>query len=345
MEPTDTFDNSHTYKCLRCNKEWENPIGHFYKSQWSELYLKNDKFVPLCKDCVDEMFQNLMNKYGQQMACVFLCYMLDIPFYYSLYDSIIKNNNVFSIGLYCRQLNGRQYQYQSFQQTILNGELGKSSADLQEEKEIKWSKQDTQNKNDVIEVVGYDPFEGYSDGDRRFLFNELVKYFDDDIADDTYKLSQIIQIVNNNNQIRNYDVLITRLDPIKDANDIKSLNSMKTNLVTSNDKIAKENEISVKNRSNKDIGKSTLTYLQRKLRSLNINQAEADYYEQLYSNGTMWAIKMSDKSVRENAMFDENDKQEIFIMQRDKITSLQKEVDDLKEKVRVLSIKQGDTNE
>lgn len=338
-EKTDNFDDDHTYKCLRCGAEHQNPIGHFYKIQWSELYLKNDRYAPLCKNCINEIFENISNKYGSKTACIMLCYMLDIPFYHSLYDSIVKNNNIFSIGLMLRQLNNKQYQYQSFQQTILNKELSKTEKDVLEEKEVKWTKAEIQNKDDVIKTVGYDPFEGYPEEDRRFLFNELIKYFDDDIADDTYKLSQVIQIVNNNNQIRNYDILISRLDAIKDANDIKSLNAMKSNLVSSNDKIAKENEISVKNRSNKDIGKSTLTYLMKDLREKDFKKAEANYYDQLRSEGTLWAANMSMKAIKENGFFDENDNKEITEINRQLVLDLQHKVDDLMEEKRLLLIK------
>ncbi len=350
IDPSVTFDDSHVYKCLRCGAEYDNPVGHFYKSNWSELYIKNDKYAPLCKKCCNEIYSNLSNKYSSRTAAIILCYMIDIPFWNTLYDSIIKNNNIFSIGLYARQMNEKQYQFQSFQQTILNGELDKTEKDVQQEKEVRWSKQDKQNKQDVIEVVGYDPFEGYKDEDRKFLFNELVKYFDDDIADDTYKLSQIIQIVNNNNQIRNYDILITRLNPINDANDIKNLNSMKTNLVTSNDKIAKENEISVKNRSNKEIGKSTLTYMMKDYREKNIKDAETNYYDQLQSDGTLWAEKMSMKAIKENGFFDENDENEINDLNRQMVFDLQHKVDDLQEDKRKLliqldKIQKGDSNE
>lgn len=132
------------------------------------------------------------------------------------------------MGLYLRQINGRQYQYQDFTQSILNGEVGKSKDDFKKEKEIKWSKQDIQNRDYAIEIIGYDPFMGYPEEDRRFLFNQLSPYLeDDDVADDAFKLSQILQIVDNNKQIRQCDVKIANLDPIKDANDIKTLNGIK----------------------------------------------------------------------------------------------------------------------
>ena len=185
----------------------------------------------------------------------------------------------------------------------------------QNEKLIIWSDQDKQNKQYAIEVVGYDPFEEYPEEGRKFLFNQLSPYLEDDSnADDAYKLSQILQILKNNYQIDICDKKMSQLDPLKDAESIKTLNDIKNKLVQSNDKIAKENEISVKNRSNKDAGKSTLTYLMRDLREKDFDKAEADYYDQLRGVGSQWATNMSIKAIKENGIFDENDKKEVYEM-------------------------------
>jgi hypothetical protein len=348
-EATDNFDDSHSYKCLRCGAEHENPIKKFYKIQWSELWLKNDRYAPYCIECINEMFSSYEKKYGTETACKLMCYKLDIPYYYSLFSSITKNNNNFSMGLMLRQMNGRQYQYQDFSQSILNGELGKNNLDHEKDKEIKWSKTDQEHRDYSIEVLEYDPFEGYPEEDRKFLFNQLFPYLEDeDIVDDKYKLSQLLQIVDNNKQIRQCDMKIANLDPIKDATDIKTLQQIKKALVDANDKIAKENEISVKNRSNKEVGKSTLTYLMRKLREDNFDKAEADYYDQLKGEGTLWAIEMSNKAILQNGMFDENDKKEVYEIQLQLINDLNTELDDKKEQVRLLLkeidlLKAGDT--
>lgn len=204
-------------------------------------------------------------------------------------------------------------------------------------KKIIWTDKDIQNRNYAIEVVGYDPFDEYPEDGRKFLFNQLSPYLEDDAnVDDAYKLSQILQIIKNNFQIDTCDKKMAQLDPLKDADSIKTLSSIKNQLVQSNDKIAKENEISVKNRSDKAAGKSTLTYLMRDLREKDFDKAEADYYDQLRSTGTRWAVDMSIKSIKQNGIFDENDKKEIYEMQLDLIDSLNQQVDDLKEKVRLL---------
>lgn len=337
--PTNNFDDSHIYRCLRCGAEYDSPTQKFYKSPWSDTFLKNDKYTSLCIKCVREKFAEYEKKYGTQTACMIMCYKLDIPYYFSLFDSICKNNNTFSMGLYLRQINGRQYQYQDFSQSLLNGECGKSESEHEKDKEIKWSKEDIANRDTCISIMGYDPFEDYQEEDRRFLFNHLIPYLEeDDISEDTYKLSQIVQIVNNNNQIRKCDKRISLLDAIKDSNDIKALNSIKKDLVFSNDKIAKENEISVKNRSNKEVGKSTLTHLQRKLRKLNIPKAEENYYDQLRSKATQWAANMSLKAIQENALFDEDEKQKIYDETLQTIAKVRVELDDEKEKNRLLQI-------
>lgn len=339
MASTDDDREVAVYRCTRCGAEHENPFQKFYRIQYSELYLKNDRYATICNACVKELFEDISRRYhSDRTACIMLCYMLDVPFYHSLFDSIVTNNSIFSIGLYMRQLNNRQYQFKTFAQTILERELEKNEKDIRDDKESRWTPQEKRNAEEVVGVLGYDPFDGYPSEDRRFLFSEFIKYLDEDTMEDPYKLSQIIQIVNNNNQIRQYDLRIAQLDPVKDASTIKELNTIKGSLVTSNDKIAKENEISVKNRSNKDVGRSTLTYLMRDLREKDFTQAEANYYDQLRSEGTQWAADMSFKAIKANSFFDENDKEEIFQVQREMIQKLQQQLDDLMEEKRLLVI-------
>lgn len=335
------YDETIEYRCLRCGKTYNKPVGHFYMSQWSELYTKNSNYAPWCKDCVNEMFDKYENKYGTQQACIFMCYKLDVPFSFAIYDSIVTNSVKFTMGLYLRQVsNLSQTRFQDFTQTLLADALLVSKESFDKEKETKWSKQDNRNKNYAIDVIGYDPFEDYPEDARKYLFNQLMPYLeaDDEISDDPYKLSQILQIVDNNNQIRQYDRRIAKLDPIRDCDVIKSLNGLKKDLVSSNDKIAKENEISVKNRSDKDVGRSTLTYLMRDLREKDFDKAEADYYDQLRSEGTLWANYISQKALLEHCIFDENDKKEIYETQLNLIDNLNKQLDDAQEKIRLLNL-------
>ena len=245
----------------------------------------------------------------------------------------------FDFGLYMRTLNGVQYLKKSFITSLIENSFAEdSSAKVQESAEAKWTREEIRNKKEVIDMLGADPFDGYSAQDRRYLFGELAKYLDEDLLDDAFKLSQVVQIVTNNLQIKKCDLQISSLDVYKDADKVKTLNTIKKDLVASNDKIAKENEISVRNRTNKDAGKSTLTYLMRDLREKDFAEAQANYYDQLKSDGTRWAVDMSMKAISQNAMFDENDKQDILVHQREMIDKLQGELDDKTEECRLLKI-------
>ena len=330
------------YKCTCCGKITQSPAGVFYKNTQNHLYDGSDGYVQLCVQCCNDFFRSVLDKYrDEEMALMSLC--AEIGFYYSeqLYRRIKdKDPSVINFGEYVKQYNLNQFKnatFVDFAANFVRSEKVKDEGKKKEEDiEFVWTEEELENIKTVTEVIGYDPFEGYRNIDRRYLFNELVKYLDDDVMEDNFKLSQIIQIVNNNNQIRQYDLMIAQLNPLLESKEIQTLNDLKNKLVSSTDKIAKENEISVKNRSNKDAGKSTLTYLMRDLREKNFEKAEADYYAQLKSEGTRWAADISMDAIRKNAYFDENDLNEIGGIRAELVKELQAENDDLREEKRKL---------
>lgn len=367
-EPLPANQQKGEKKCNYCKET--KKMTDFYISK-NPLHAADER-VPICKDCV---MKASLNEDGTINDLEFNKVLRDIqrPYYKDLIESAIesfKREHSYIeeekvkyygkelLSIYFRCIAMRQDRAKSYEDSEKDGfihqnnnmpktareRIAQKYADINEnpdieeaETKIRWSKVDKQNRDYVIEAIGYDPFLDYPEEDRRFLFNQMLPYLeDDDNIEDAYKLSQILQIVNNNKQIHVCDKKIANLDPLKDANDIKTLNAIKKDLVISNDKIAKENEISVKNRSNKDVGKSTLTYLMRDLRERDFDRAEADYYDQLRGEGTQWAISVSQKAILDHCLFDENDKKEVYETQLKLINDLYKEVDDKKEQIRQL---------
>lgn len=330
------------YSCVKCGKRSYDPINVFYKSATNPIYSGQNNYAPICIECVLKLFEEYKFQYGdEKTAILLLCANLGLYFSEQIYIRMKEQSNEpIQFPEYLRRLNLAQVTLGNFNDYIVSVmHTHKMVSNVQEEQvvvEDKWTKEERENKRAVIDTVGYDPFESYPLADRKYLFSELVKYFDDDIAEDTYKLSQVIQIVNNNNQIRHYDMIIASLNPLSDAKQIGNMNNLKSSLVQANDKIAKENEISVKNRSNKEAGKSTLTYLQKYLRELDFKRAEADYYDQLKGEGTMWGIQMSTEAILKNTFFDADDLNDIKNIRREMVQSLQSQVDDLTEDKRKL---------
>lgn len=333
------------YKCSCCGKIVQEPEGKFFKVIQNSLYNGNDGFSNICTYCCDDFFARMREKYqDEKIALLVTCAEMGWFFSEKTYMQMKeKNIGDIRLGDYIKRLNLSQNKNLTFVDYVMSSinseQFLRSKQEADNMMEENWTDEERKNVETVIEVIGYDPFAGYQSSDRRYLFGELVKYLDDEeVVDDNYKLSQIIQIVNNNNQIRQYDLLIAQLKPLTDSKDIQVLNEMKGKLVQSNDKIAKENEISVKNRSNKDIGKSTLTYLMRDLREKDFDRAEADYYDQLKSAGTQWAAEVSMNAIQKNSFFDENDMREINDIKRQMVVELQEKVDDLMEEKRQLLV-------
>lgn len=343
---TITLPEEKLYTCMCCGKEKENPVSNFYKTR-SKLYTANDGYVPICRSCLNEMFEVYRKRYDEVTAVRIICHYLDIPFFYSLYTSVVAASDNFTIGMYVRQMNNKQYASKTFVNTLIDKkELGIEQEAYDKIKEDKWGLQELRAKNDVIDIVGYDPFEGYDEQQRRFLFNNIIGYLGEDgIEDDTYKISQIVQLVNNNYQIEQVNKTMAKLNPQINAADFKDLNSMKKQLVDSNDKIAKENGISVKNRLDRQAGRSSFGSLQRYLRELNFSEAEANYYSQLKGEGSQWAANMSLKAIKENGFFDENDGKDMLEFQYKKIQELQNRLDDAEEENRLLLIENGELKE
>lgn len=377
-----TTNSSSEYKnkslCPSCGK-WktngtEKSASSFYKST-SRLYKYNDYKMLHCKDCVQEEYERCFSKTGDVYSSIkSTCLTFNIPLDSKTLDTVIKNYDIEgkskSKSAYVSTTPFKDYM-RLLNSLASNGNLGGSNyvddfdslemIKTVEKVEIeaeKLSPQEKLNKmqsmaylteeeeltkKDCIEMLEQDPFIGSSIFDQKYLYKALIPYLDEDTLEDAFKLSQVLQIVNNNNQIRRIDLIINALSSdiknmISNQSDIKSLTSTKKQIVDNTDKIAKENGISVKNRGDKKAGKSTLTNLMKDLRELKFEDAEADYYDELKGIGMQHASDASMKALFSQIRPDENDWSDIFRTNRELINKLYKEVDELKEENRLLHL-------
>lgn len=343
-------DDIKTYRCTWCGREETSPDKKFYKVPYSRSHDGNDNYAHICIHCIKEFMEQYSAKRSQKVAVMACCALLDVPFYRSLYESINKARDDFNFGYYIRQINSKQYQGKTFALTLANGELEVTKKEAEDEAEAmaesNWSVDEKRAKNEVIQMLGYDPFDGYAYKFRRKLFLELQAYLnDEELLSDNYKLAQIIQIINNNHQINQYDIAISKCDPQRDMDEIKTLNALKKELVSSNEKIAKENGISVKSRGDQKAGRGTLTGLMRDMREKDLKEIEVNFYSQLTSPASRWAADISMQSMMDNINLDENDLNDIIEEQRKLIHQYQAENDDLKEERRLWKIEEAKVKE
>jgi len=348
--PSKTPNSIH---CIYHGDEVAVSSGSFYMANPASIW-KNAEFgkIPICKNCIDNIYINYYTRSQNTKWSVYkMCERLDIPFINNIYDGAMKEKDndwqkVF--GAYIKTFN-----------SFASKNKWEANFDLSEEVELdftptsecdikgitnKLSNADKRAKRDVENQLGYDPFDGYSETDQKFLYNELINYLDEETVEDAFKVSQIIQICANNNQINKYNYIISQYssDPkilMENTDKLKSLNSLIKDIVMNNDKIAKENGVSEKNKTNKSQNKSTLAGKMKYLSSLNFDEVEVDFYNQKKAYGMQVASEISLKAIAEQIRFDDNDANEIITYQRDLIKTMENKISELKEELRVYAMK------
>lgn len=334
-----------TYTCQCCGVS--KTEDNFYKSQWTKVWNMSDKHVLFCKECMDKLMTEYSNRYGEQTALAICLALLDMPFYPTTYKSVINNNSIFNIGLYIRLLNGRQWQYKSFANSIVENQLSKTDDEVKEEIESKWSKADKQNMNFAISVVGYDPFDncGMTDNDRRYCFNILAGYCDSEgIQDDGHKIQSVVQITQSQLQCRKLDEFINAelLSIHPDDKRVKELTATKKSLLDSVTKIAQDNNLSsAYNKASKQ-GANTLS---DKMKELTKNGYE-DIKVNLFDINTSVAMKqiadLSNESIMRQLDFDTNDYKDMVKDSRELYQQTKEKLDYLEEENRILKNKLSD---
>lgn len=330
------------YTCLCCIKSKSE--DDFFTSKWSKVWNDTNKKVLFCKDCIQLLMDEYTPRYGERTALIICCALLDVPYYGTLYQSIINNNSFFNVGLYLRQLQMRQHQYKNFSNCITDGELLKTEREFKEDIESKWTKRDKQNMNFAISVVGYDPFDdcNMTDNDRKYCFNILAGYCDiDGIKDDGHKIQCVVQITQNQMQVRKLDEMINQelLASHPDEKRIKELTATKKQLQDSIAKLAQDNNLSSAYNNNSNAGKHTLSEKMKEMLTDGYEAIRVNLYDIRTSEAMKQIADLSNASILEQLTLDSNDYSEMIKEQRELITKLQSESDELSEENRMLKNK------
>lgn len=309
------------------------------------MWAYSDKHILFCKDCLNSRFQELSQRYGSDKTALLLCcYILDVPFYASLYDSIVQNNSIFSVGLYLRQLQLGQFQFKTFINTLMSDELSKTDKEVKEEREAKWSKSDKQNMSFVISTVGYDPFAdcGMTDTDRKYCFNILAGYCDSDgIKEDGHKLQSVVQITQSQLQCRKLDEFINAelLSVSPDEERVKKLTTTKKQLLDSIAKIAQDNNLSSAYNKNSSKGANTLSQKMKEIADDGYEQIKVNLFDIKTCGAVKQIADISNQSILDQLTLGSNEYTQIIKEQREMIEKLRLNSDTFEEENRMLKNK------
>lgn len=325
------------YQCVCC-QEVKNE-KEFYKSSNSSIWNNSSNRALVCKNCVDNIFSEVSKKYGDRTAIIYICALLDVPFIGQAFQSAVNNPGDLNAGTYLRWLfpfsQGKNFLY-----SILNNMASICANDIKEEVTSSWAKDDKQNMDYAISIVGYDPFEDYriSDQDRRFAFNVLAGYLDDEqIREDSYKIQSAIQVAQIQMQCRKIDDMINKEFMCEPPNElvITRLVGTKKDLLAASTKLALESGIV--NTSSKNVaGANTFTKKMKELLSSGFDDVQVNLFDIKTSKAMKQIADLSNRSILDQISLGANDYIDIIKDQREMIVALQDEKDRLTEENRLL---------
>lgn len=329
-------------RCTCCGQEKD--LSEFYMS--TNILYQNLKKLPVCKEClINKVYNFLFDEYKNEVEALYeLCRLTNSYFEEFLYNSARQqadNKNSNSIQTYFQKINSLpQYRGKTFKHSASYGK----AEEKKEEKVIEISKNDKKNENDVLNMLGYDPFETENLDDRRYLFNRLVDYLDESTLEDSFKLSAVIEIVKTFNQLDKLNAGIATIteNPEKmvgNVGGIKSLIDAKKQLYSSALGLAKDNGISVNYNNNKSKGGNTLSGINKKLTEIGLESTELNLYDIETSNAMKQIADISNKSILDQLMLNENDYTDMISQQKEIIRKLDEKNMKIEEELRLLRIK------
>jgi hypothetical protein len=196
------------------------------------------------------------------------------------------------------------------------------------------------NRKDVVRLLGYDPFEGEKLEDQPLLYSQLLGYLDTggDSNDDMMRTSSAITIVRGFSQQSKIDDRIAKALANTAANnaEIKALLDAKKSLNATITDLAEQSCLSLKHNKNASKGENTWTGKIKKLKELNLREAEVNGFDIGTCRGMQQVLEMSDASIMRQLALDESEWSDMVAEQRQLLIKVQNERDVYKEINRLL---------
>lgn len=358
-ETTTSVEETSKVECTCCGRKLAQKKNYYNSA--SKLN-KNRGCLHICKDCTWVLCRSFVEECEDIEVGIFkICRILDFPFLKTPLTSAINecgSEEGVSIGTsgikvfkkYIKNINSLA-QYSTY--TFEDGDTNVMSTDstpstaiatVEEEVVIKLTEQDKANEDRVLGKLGYDPFETENIKDKKYLYNRLVDYLDnDEILEDNFLLMSIIEIVRSFNQVDKINEIIATITKdsaqmMDKGGNLKSLIETKNKLLSSINSIAKENGISAANNKGKTSGANTLSGNLKKLMDIGFEEAKVNRFDIETSQSMRQIADVSNSSIISQLKLDESEYAIMVANQRELIMKLQLERDKAEEELRKMKL-------
>jgi hypothetical protein len=327
-------------ECLKCKKL--KSIADFYMSNSPN---HSDNKYPVCKVCIRASLK-LDAPLSQEGIDSVKSVLLEMnrPFLYSQWVSSVEES-----GKTKRELFGMYYKnvilnYKTYTWLDSEFEFAKSDNVIISNPSVEIQDSvitNNRDKDDVIRMLGYDPFEHETKEDKIHLYSDLINFLDESALEDGFKLQAVIEIVKGFNQIDKINQAITNItsDIAKlstNSGGIKSLIDSKKNILASLIKLAEDNGLSVKHNNQKSKGAGTLSGIIKTLQEKGFEEGEVNLFDIETAQGIRQVADLSNNSIVAQLQFDENDYTSMILEQREIIQELDSKVSKFEEENRLL---------
>lgn len=348
------------YLCPYCNKE----------KKASEFYMSSDPLVmtgktTMCKECAEKIARNWDGRTGEFGDCTKASVQealerLDKPYLDKIWDASYfeyindknpkKRSNIWAS--YIKNIGLPQYKtlrwrdgdlFTSYKETALKQaqqEIGVAPADeVAKSQEI--NEEYEKNRSDVIRLLGYDPFAKEQEDDKPLLYSQLIGYLDTSGEnDDMMRTSSAITIVRGFLQQSKLDDMIAKAmsspNVSNKSGEIKTYLDSKQKVASTVSQLAEQSCLSLKHNKSASKGENTWTGKIKKLKELNLREAEVNGFDIGTCRGMQQVLEMSDASIMKQLNLDESEWSDMVAEQRQKLIELQNSLDVYKEINRLL---------
>ena len=333
------------FSCYCCGKEYPKQDTNFFKRSSSALWESNNGYFPVCKNCCEDLYAELSNKYGEKNALLLMCHYLDLPFKEKIYSDMAINGKI-ELGKFIRSTNMKAAG-KTYADYMLERDMVKPNEEDAYEENVKLSPTERQNKAYCIQTVGYDPFTSvnFTDEDRRYCFNVLAGYCDSDgVSEDGHKSQCVVEMTIMHLQNKKMDDEINQELRLATPNEgrIAKLTNAKTSVLSSIAKMAQDNNISSQYNKNKRYGQGTMSDKIKEIADAGFEAIKVNLYDIKTCNAMKQIADLSNASLIEQISLDENDYVAIIKEQREDVQKLTAQVEELSEENRQLNNKVAD---
>lgn len=358
QEKLDKFES--TAFCLMCKKHKDREKGFYINTD--PMYGETT-CTPICRECARKIALRV-DKNGEEHeptkeSVILALKYLQKPFLNTVWNASIQESENLVAGKVKHNVwsayskNIQMVNYVGL--TYFDSDFFKEKVVYDDEKPQDESKlieqhmgQDTydsfiKNKEDVVRLLNYDPFEKEDLADQPFLYSQLLGLLDasEDANEDMMRTSSAIAIVRGFLQQSKIDDTVAKL--MSDVNDIeknsatiRSLQDSKGKITSVITNLAQDSCISLKYNKNAKKGENTWTGKIKRIKDLNLREGEVNGFDIATCKGMQQVQEISDASIFKQLRLDESDWSDMIAEMRSVNSELRKERNSYKEINRIL---------